>query len=249
MAGGWWDASIEELLSAREQIDAQIVALGGALPDKDKESEEIIESDVHINSESLHFDITPFENQEFCEIVIDDIEPIALIRSKWYGRGKTGLCPADMSDFLMTNAYISPDVFISNYGKESELPIFRIVVDYSDKNWLFADRVTFKIDDEIYTFSNLGNPNYRYINSVGNVCETLIILIGNENFDFIEALYNCENEIRVRIQGSEGIEDYKIQPDALFFSDFRQMYDCMISSGGFDQAYLKRSPSSSMIVK
>lgn len=32
LAGGWWDASIEELLSAREQIDAQIIALEGSLP-------------------------------------------------------------------------------------------------------------------------------------------------------------------------------------------------------------------------
>lgn len=33
LAGGWWNASVEDLLFAREQIDAQIVALSGQIED------------------------------------------------------------------------------------------------------------------------------------------------------------------------------------------------------------------------
>ena len=32
LAAGWWNASLEELISARMQIDNQIVSLGGQLP-------------------------------------------------------------------------------------------------------------------------------------------------------------------------------------------------------------------------
>ena len=248
LAGGWWDASIEELLSAREQIDTRITALGGELPNKKGGGEQVIESDEQTTNDTSQFDIFPFENQDFCEIIVDDIEPFALIRSVWYGRGKTGMNDANLDDGI-TLAYISPDVFVSDYRKDTELPVFRIVIDYMEDNWLFADSVSFKIGDSTYTFSNLGNDDYRHITPNGYVSETLIILIGDEDMEFIEELYNYEHSIQVRIKGSKGTSDFKVYSDDLFFNDLRQMYEAMLAAGGFNQAYLKRVPESTMSVK
>ena len=77
----------------------------------------------------------------------------------------------------------------------------------------------------------------------------MIILIGDEDMEFIEELYNYEHSIQVRIKGSKGTSDFKVYSDDLFFNDLRQMYEAMLAAGGFNQAYLKRVPESTMSVK
>lgn len=47
LAGGWWDATVEELLAAREQLDAQIIALGGTVSDDTVNTAIALETDEY----------------------------------------------------------------------------------------------------------------------------------------------------------------------------------------------------------
>lgn len=252
LAGGWWDASIEELLLAREQIDVHILALGGELPDSNQKNEILYESDTQstiTTTEIARFDISQFEDKEFCYVTIDDIESRAFINVEYYGKVGSAIRPTDGTPRLLSTTYMCPDVYVYDYGKESELPVLRILIDYGAENWLFADSVIFKIGNLTYTFENLDSENGREVRSNGYINEHLTILIGKENLEFIEAICEGENDIKLRIKGANGYKDFEVKTDDIFFSDVKQMYETMCSAGGLDQTYLKRVPASSMIVK
>ena len=249
LAGGWWDASIEELLSAREQIDAQILALGEVLPVNDIEGEAIVEGDLHSSNEAPYFEISQFENQEFCSITTDTIESRAVINVENYDKVATLISPTDGTSRLFSRTHIYPDIYVHDYGKATELPVLRIIIDFSYEDWLFADSAVFKLGDVTYTFNNIGSDSRREVGTNGYVYESLVILIGNENKEFIEAICEGKSDLLLRIKGTKGSKDFEVNRNGKFFSDVKQMYDTMLSAGGFDQVYLQRIPSSSMIIK
>ncbi|MBQ4266382.1 MAG: hypothetical protein IJB85_12805 [Clostridia bacterium] len=67
LAGGWWDASIDELLSAKKQIDAQIIALGGQIEN------EASQNDTNYSSGSYQANFGFIDHEMFSECLIGDM--------------------------------------------------------------------------------------------------------------------------------------------------------------------------------
>ena len=155
LAGGWWNASIEELLSARDQIDAQILALGEMHSVEDTEGEVVEEGNMQSFNEIPRFEISQFENQEFCSITTDIIESRAVINVENYDKVATLISPTDGTSRLFSRTHIYPDIYVHDYGKETKLPVLRIIIDFSYEDWLFADSAVFKLGDVTYTFVNV----------------------------------------------------------------------------------------------
>lgn len=200
-------------------------------------------------SEVASFDISLFENQEFCCVTVDDIESRAFINVEYYGKVGSAIRPTDGTSIFLSDTFMCPDIYVHDYGRDSELPMMRILIEYGSENWLFADTAIFKIGEKTYTFDGIANENGRVVQSSGDIEEHLTILIGPDNLEFIEEICKGQNDIKLRIKGSKGHEDFDVRTDDIFFSDVKQMYELLIKAGGLHPAFLNRIPSTSMIVR
>lgn len=160
----------------------------------------------------------------------DDMEAISYIYYEKFYRfaGQVGNAIKDSHLKTGYTCSISPSVLVVHVGGEDELPMFRVLVQYSGKKALNMQECIFKVGDMRYKFDVINNS------------DTGIINIGVNSTAFMEALCAAKEDgskVTLRMSGPTTYYDFDITPNVQYIAE---LYEAFVAYGGTNEKYLNQ---------
>ena len=109
------------------------------------------------------------------------------------------------------DSYPRINIYIAIYDKAAYL---RLTTEYYGKDWIFMNKVTLIIDGKTYDFNV--KKTKRDVSSSATVNETSDQIVTKDLMEIINALNNTNNNVDIRFEGNENVQDYVMNNKYLY---------------------------------